>query len=364
MKVGCFKHWMWCLALAGAMGCSGSGGDEGPGKEPETETPAEPEPEKKLINISVSMKELANGIRAGSGMVGEVARDALAARRNEASARREGVVAGEGERQAVGGEAEGTERASRATEVGFEAGDAIGLYVVNYVGGAPTELKNSGNHADNAAFTYEAGTWKPETEIYWKDEETPADFYAYYPRVTVTDVTKVAHEVAADQSTAEAYAASDFLWGKTEGVTPSESAVRITVHHAVSCIQVKVVPGNGFTEESLAAAEMAVRLNHVMTEAAIDLRTGTAMAQGARTTMTLGREGEVFRALVVPQTVEECALVDVEIDGRTYTLTNGITFETNKRLTCTVEVKKTSEGVNVDIGNWEEDDIDYGGVAE
>ena len=71
-----------------------------------------------------------------------------------------------------------------------------------------------------------------------------------------------------------------------------------------------------------------------------------------------------FRALVVPQVVEECALVDVEIDGRTYTLTNGMAFEANKRYTCTVTVKKTSEGVNVDIGNWEEDDIDYGGVAE
>lgn len=331
MTVGCFKHWMWCLALAGAMGCSGGGEDEGPGKEPETETPAEPEAERKLIKLSVSMEELASGSRAGSDTWTR------------------GVAAGMG---------------SRATEVGFEAGDVIGVYVVNYAEGVPAELKNSGNHADNAAFSYEAGTWTPETEIYWADEETPADFYVYYPWVAVTDVVRVAHEVEEDQSTAEAYAASDFLWGKTDGATPSESAVRVTVNHAVSCLQVKVVPGNGFTEESLAAAEVAVRLNHVMTEASIDLRTGTATAEGARTTMTLGREGEVFRALVVPQVVEECALVDVVIDGRTYTLTNGMTFKANTRHTCTVEVNKTSEGVNVDIGDWEEDDIDYGGVAE
>ena len=64
------------------------------------------------------------------------------------------------------------------------------------------------------------------------------------------------------------------------------------------------------------------------------------------------------------QTVEECDLVTVVVDGREFHLTRGMTFEANKRYMCTVEVTKTSEGVNVSIGDWEDDGTDYGGVAE
>ena len=55
---------------------------------------------------------------------------------------------------------------SRATETSFEAGDQVGLFVVNYNGTSAGVLQNSGNHADNVKFTYSSG-WTPEREIYW-----------------------------------------------------------------------------------------------------------------------------------------------------------------------------------------------------
>ena len=133
MKSGCIKMWMLGVVAAGLFGCSGgSNGDE-----PQPEPGTEPEAEAVEIKLNVGMAEL---------------------------------------------DAEGR-GISRATDVGFEAGDEIGVYVVNYVGGAAGALQGSGNHADNAKFTYDAGTWTPETAIYWQDEETKADFYVYYPRV-------------------------------------------------------------------------------------------------------------------------------------------------------------------------------------
>ena len=267
MKSGCIKMWMLGVVAAGLFGCSGgSNGDE---PQPQPEPGTEPEAEAVEIKLNVGMAEL---------------------------------------------DAEGR-GISRATDVGFEAGDEIGVYVVNYVGGAAGTLQGSGNHADNAKFTYDAGTWTPETAIYWQDEETKADFYVYYPRVASPTVTGQVFSVREDQSTVEAYKASDFLWGKTEGAAPSEEAVNVTVRHALSCVRVKVTPGGGFTEEELAAAEIAVRVNHVMTEAKIDLATGVAVAQGGRTSVTLGKDGEYYRALLVPQTVEECDLVTVVVDG-------------------------------------------------
>ena len=45
------------------------------------------------------------------------------------------------------------EYVTRANDTGFAVGDAIGVYIVDYVNGEPT-LKTNGNHADNVKFTY------------------------------------------------------------------------------------------------------------------------------------------------------------------------------------------------------------------
>ena len=79
---------------------------------------------------------------------------------------------------------------TRATDYGFEAGDRIGLFVVNHnADGTPGTLQPVGNHVDNMRFTY-SGTWTPDEQIYWKDETTHADFYLYYPLHAVADIGK------------------------------------------------------------------------------------------------------------------------------------------------------------------------------
>ena len=55
----------------------------------------------------------------------------------------------------------------------------------------------------------------------------------------------------------------------------------------------------------------------------------------------------------------------VNIDGEVYTMTKeDFTFVGGKRHTFTVTVSKTGSGLNVNIGAWEEDDVDNGGTAE
>lgn len=253
--------------------------------------------------------------------------------------------------------------ASRATETSFEAGDQVGLFVVNYNGTSAGVLQNSGNHADNVKFTYSSG-WTPEREIYWKDETSKADFYCYYPYTTVTDVSAYKFTVNADQSTETNYKASDFLWGKTGGVAPTENAVNITLKHVFSCMQIKVAPGKGYTAEELEKVVESVTVHGIRNEASINLATGVATAVGAEKVITPWRDGEYYKALIVPQSVEEVGLIVVLIGGKEYALKKTFTFETNKRYTFTVTVDKTNNGINVGIGNWEEDGIDHGGVAE
>jgi len=254
---------------------------------------------------------------------------------------------------------------TRVTDLAFEVGDQIGLFVVNRnADGTAQALKTTGNHVDNMRFTYNA-TWTPDAPIYWLDDKTNADFYIYYPyTATVADVAAMPFSVNADQSAEAAYKAGDVIIGSRTNVAPTEAAVMINAHHAMSQLLITLVPGNGFTEESLAAAEVSVRVNGVKTNATINLAAATVTAVGDISSVTPLKAGDTYKALIVPQTVAEGNLLTVTVDGREYNLVRGLTFESGKRYNCTVVLSKTSEGVNVTIGDWDDDGTDYGGTAE
>lgn len=252
---------------------------------------------------------------------------------------------------------------SRATDYGFEAGDCIGLYVVNYNGTTAGTLGTTGNHVDNMRFTYN-GTWVPDTPIYWADNETHADFYLYYPYAAVTSVTAHPFAVRADQSAEASYKASDLMVGKTTNVAPTSGATIIPVNHVMSRIIISLAAGNGFTAESLAAANVAVKVNGVKCSSTVDIATGNVTATGDATTVTpLFSEG-AYKALIVPQTVAEGNLITVTVDGRDFNLKKAFTFESSKSHKFTVTLSKTSNGVNVNINPWTDDGTDNGGTAE
>ena len=248
---------------------------------------------------------------------------------------------------------------TRATDSAFEAGDKVGIFVVN----EPNALATSGNHVDNMGFTYTT-TWTPDTPIYWLDQTTKADFYCYYPYAEAANTAAHAFATKADQSSLANYKASEFLWGKTTGVAPTEEAVNITTNHTFSNALVILKPGDGFTKESLAAATKSVKICGVKTNATINLATGVATATGNATEVTPYLENGQYRALIVPQTTADGALIVVTVDGVDYTLSRSMTFKANKQHKFTVTLNKVSNGVNVGIGSWETDEEDYGGSAE
>lgn len=257
----------------------------------------------------------------------------------------------------------GISAATRATDTGYENGDKIGLYVVNYAGDTPGTLSASGNQVDNMRFTYN-GNWVPDSPIYWKDDHTAADFYCYYPYGMPTDLTAYPFSVKSDQSTPEAYKASEFLYGKATKIAPTEKAVNIMTQHLFSCILIKIAAGNGFTEQSLEAASVSIKLNGCKTNAAINLKDGTVQATGDAGSIVPLKEDKQYKALIVPQTVQSDNFITVTVDGRDYNLKKEFTFVSGKRHQFTVTVNKLSNGINVGISDWEDDGIDNGGTAE
>lgn len=248
---------------------------------------------------------------------------------------------------------------TRVADERFEDGDVLGLFVVN----EPEALAASGNQYDNETLTFDGGVLKSR-ELYYRDDRTVTDFYCYFPYAeTVADMEAVPFRVNADQSTPELYNGSDFLWGRTIGVMPSERLVNIQMRHLTSCLRVVLKPGAGWTADELAGA--TVRVCGLKTEGFASLKEGgVEVGEAAEDIVAKNDGGGVFSALVVPQAVVNAELVKIEVGTNEYALRTSISLQSGQEHTCTITLNKTGGSINVGIVGWETDEKDYGGSVE
>ena len=169
-----------------------------------------------------------------------------------------------------------------AIDDGFCAGDEVGVYMVNYDGETPGVLKVKDNQADNVRFKFsESGEWVSDYDIFYKDNDTKVDFYGYYPLSEPTSIESYAHEVEKDQSKGAEnglmahYEASDFLWAKTAGVTPTNAKVVLKFKHILSSVRVRFAQGEGWNDAAeYAAATKEVLVTNTIRKSTINLSTG------------------------------------------------------------------------------------------
>ena len=272
------------------------------------------------------------------------------------------------------------QRGTRVNESGFCTDDQVGIYLVNYNGNTPGELAVEDNQADNVRFTLgEDGAWVSEYDLYYKDNDTKVDFYGYYPYATeLTSIEAYAFEVAKDQSKeAEhgqmaAYEASDFLWAKRSGVSPTASKVNLKFQHKMSAARVRFVQGEGWADEAeFAAVKKEVLVTNTIRKSSIDLSTGevTPVGDVPLDGIIPVADGDEFRAIVVPQTVEAGQKVlIVTIDGRPrqFVQSEDTEYLPGKITTYDLSVKKNAytgtheiELLGVSITAWEADNTSH-----
>ena len=273
--------------------------------------------------------------------------------------------------------------ATRVTIDGFCTGDEVGVYMVNYDGATPGTLKVEDNQADNVRFSYnENGDWVSDYDIFYKDNETNVDFYAYYPYADPTSIEAYPYEVARDQSKGAehgqmgAYESSDFLWAKTTNVTPTSSKVILSFYHKMSSARVRFSMGSGWENEAeFAAATKEVLVTNTIRKANINLATGVVTPEGEAPLtgiVPMNDNGE-FRAIVVPQTVEAGKnVLTITIDGqpRNYVRDVATEYVPGKITTFDFTVKKQAstgtyelELAGVSITAWEADNVSHGDDA-
>ena len=271
---------------------------------------------------------------------------------------------------------------SRVNDEGFCDGDGIGVYVVNYQDGVPGTLLNEGNQVDNVRYVYNESEnkWTPDYPVYYYDKVTPVDIIGYYPYTTNISVNAYSFEVAKDQSTDAnnglmgGYEASDFLWGVSEGVSPTSSRVNITLNHMMAGVQVRLTEGTGWGENEWSGLDKQVLVSNTIRKATINLTNGDVSPVGEVPTTGIvpAKNGEGWRAVVVPQTVEvSMALLNITVDGTSYIYRKNSAFEyvAGKLHKFTIEVSKKSESglefklVGEDITPWESETITHDGTA-
>lgn len=224
------------------------------------------------------------------------------------------------------------------------------------------ELKNI-NYKDNVCLTSDGkGGWTTDARLTWKDKENWADFYCYAPYVANADNPRVMFfSVKTDQTTAEAQAASDFFYGRTNGNPQNSGFPKLSMRHLLSKIVVKVVAGAGFTESELKSGGLSVRVKNVYTEARIDLKEGRLSPSGSSAAIkALAEDDLTFSAIIVPQEVYNLAVI---WNNREYVLALNRNCGSGWTYTLTATLKKSSGGIDISIGDWEDSGVDFGGTV-
>lgn len=244
---------------------------------------------------------------------------------------------------------------TRVDDEGFEDGDGIGVYV------STGSLKGSGNKVNNVKYTYKAANSEivaPEGgEIYWDNDNTAYNIYAYYPYANQADGPKeVGYSVKDDQSGPENYYNSDFLRAYAESIKKSSKPVELTFNHLMSKILLTITPDDTFEEDKFEDATKVVKIGNVPYTGIINLAEGTAAGNATKkkTITALAGENNTFSAIVFPQNATDVKF-SIEIDGKSYSATlPSASFTSGKVYSYSLSVTNSSKSLRLNGSNINE----------
>jgi len=242
---------------------------------------------------------------------------------------------------------------SRASDAGFENGDEMGVYVLDYLDENPQQIDADDVHAGNVRFRFNAvgNSWTGASNIYWTSNSTPADIVGYYPfNSAIEDPMSVPFSISRRQdltgseSELGGYKASDFLWAKAEKTMPTTSSVNLTFRHVMAGVRVTLREGTGFADGEWENLEKTVLVSNIIPAATVNLSTGEVSAESnPPISITPYEYNGEWRAVVVPQTVAAGVdVISVSVDGVGYNLTKAeaVTYYPGKLHTFTINVNR------------------------
>lgn len=255
---------------------------------------------------------------------------------------------------------------TRASDSGFEDGDVMGVFLLDYDADNDESQSISGEsvHGRNVKYRFNASDngWTSATTLYWSSPSTPADIIAYYPfTASAADMPETIpftvgrrQDLVSTETTMGDYEAADMLWGKSSKVMPTASRIDITLNHLMAGVRIELTKGSGFTDTEWTEVSKTVLVSNVCNQASINLAAGSASVVGNSSTVSISPllAGGQWRAVVVPQTIDAgTPLVQLEVDGASYSLAkdNTFTYNSGKLHTFTIIVNKRAEDGTIEF---------------
>ncbi len=243
---------------------------------------------------------------------------------------------------------------TRTTATGFESGDTISLYAVEYNGEDAMPLQIGGNFLNNEKLTYNGSAWAGTRTLYWSDNA--CDFYALYPyQPDIASMEDCPFSVAADQN-GEGYEASDLLFAKAENVARADGSVNLSFKHMMSKCIVKVEKGPKFEGEI--PDDIVAHIYNTNVDCTVDWTKGSVEknAFGEKKTITMKKlSNSQFEAVLVPQNLEKrTPLIELTMGGIAYLLEYSLSFRPGYVHTVTVTLNTSPDQemieINIDPG--------------
>lgn len=247
---------------------------------------------------------------------------------------------------------------TRVTDIDFEDGDRIGLFVA----AQDVPLEIGGNLVNNEPLTCSGGVWSAQRTLYW--DEGVFNAYAYYPYIgEVSSIEDLPFSVSTEQNTVDeatgmdGYEASDFLYARTEGVSASDNVVPLTFGHIMSKLIIRLIKGEDFEGEMPTDAKVYV--HNTVPTATIDLSAGVATryVRGTRSTIEARQDGDyMFSAIIVPQRVENrMPLIEVVMDGVSCVYESTFNFKPGTQHLVNFVISNNPDQIKIEIGGEMED---------
>lgn len=235
---------------------------------------------------------------------------------------------------------------SKATDNGFEASDAIGIFAFKDGSGF-----SDNGYAKNVKHTYDGSYFTSTSGISYPSESEGLSFYAIYP-YTASAGSQFAFDVNADQSAGKNYTQSDLMVAST-GITTQDIPNLKFDHRLVNIIINlefdKVPPGN---IDLSFAAKRSVSAN---------LTTNSFTANGNVSAIKAASNGtNSFKVILPPQSISEgTKFVEFIINGEvwTWTLNRDLVFKSGMQYSYNLTVENDTKTITFtgSINPWGED---------
>lgn len=252
---------------------------------------------------------------------------------------------------------------TQATQI--VAGEVVYAWLDNTEGEQPAEVVKTWKLTAD-----DSGKLTGETAQFFPEGVSSLKTYAIHANANfengVSLPNKVTHSVLTDQKETINYVKSDLLYSIKDAVNKGVTNA-LTFYHMLSKVEIKLIPGNGFTKESLGEAKVSIlgtkpvatlTLDKAKTETELrewSTRNGMVEASGTSIPISIAAKVDDYaEAVIVPQSVQG-DFIQFELAGLklTYKLDAEKVLESGKRYQFDITVQKTGLKVTATITDWD-----------